>query len=195
MPRPKGMQKSGGRARGTPNRASQRRQAQVAASGLSPLDFLIATLRNESLDLPTRLEAARAAAPFVHPFDAPPGHVAFTLDVAGAAPVSVCIPIAELEGLMSDFTQRADGAQLDDLEWHARARICIAEMFMTGGADYKENAALIGFWLTLNHPATNADLKRKLSEQIRDHDCAHVTMAIGPSGMMSTAVSDSFVDL
>ena len=67
MPRPKGMQKSGGRARGTPNRASQRRQAQVAASGLSPLDFLIATLRNESLDLPTRLEAARAAAPFVHP--------------------------------------------------------------------------------------------------------------------------------
>ena len=143
----------------------------------------------------TRYRRRRLTAINVETFDAPPGHVAFTLDVAGAAPVSVCIPIAELEGLMSDFTHRADGAQLDDLEWHARARICIAEMFMTGGADYKENAALIGFWLTLNHPATNADLKRKLSEQIRDHDCAHVTMAIGPSGMMSTAVSDSFVDL
>ncbi len=60
-------QKTGGRVRGVPNRASIARQAEVAASGLTPLDFMLTALRNESLDFLARFEAAKAAAPYVHP--------------------------------------------------------------------------------------------------------------------------------
>jgi hypothetical protein len=39
----------------------------VAASGLAPLDFLLTAMRNEELDLDKRIDAAKAAAPYVHP--------------------------------------------------------------------------------------------------------------------------------
>jgi hypothetical protein len=59
--------KTGGRRRGTPNRATAARQAEIATSGLTPLDYLLAVMRGENLGLEMRLEAAKAAAPYVHP--------------------------------------------------------------------------------------------------------------------------------
>ena len=59
--------KTGGRQRGTPNRATAARQADIAASGLTPLDYLLAIMRDENLGVEERLEAAKAAAPYVHP--------------------------------------------------------------------------------------------------------------------------------
>jgi hypothetical protein len=40
---------------------------EAAAAGLTPVDYLLAIMRNETLDMPVRLEAAKAVAPFVHP--------------------------------------------------------------------------------------------------------------------------------
>src|SRR5258708_32674223 len=40
--------KTGGRKKGTPNMASAARAAAIAASGLTPLDFAIATMRRYS---------------------------------------------------------------------------------------------------------------------------------------------------
>src|SRR5262249_30078060 len=60
-------ERRGGRAAGTPNRATAAKAAEIAASGLTPLDFLIATMRNEQLDLAVRIDAAKAIAPYVHP--------------------------------------------------------------------------------------------------------------------------------
>lgn len=59
--------KTGGRTKGTPNRATAARQQEVAESGLTPLDFMLQVMRDEDKPEDFRLEAAKAAAPFVHP--------------------------------------------------------------------------------------------------------------------------------
>jgi hypothetical protein len=56
-----------GRPPGAPNKASAQRQAEVAASGLTPLDYMLGILRNEAADPAQRFEAAKHAAPYVHP--------------------------------------------------------------------------------------------------------------------------------
>ena len=60
-------QKTGGRQKGTPNRATAERQAAIEASGLTPLDYMLSIMRDEEREASERLEAAKAAAPFVHP--------------------------------------------------------------------------------------------------------------------------------
>ncbi len=61
----KGM-KTGGRRPGSPNKATREREAAIAASGLTPLEYMIKLMRDESLDTGTRLDAAKSAAPYVH---------------------------------------------------------------------------------------------------------------------------------
>lgn len=65
--RPKGYGKTGGRQKGTPNKATAAKAAEVAASGLTPLDYMLRVLRDEGNDQAVRLDAAKAAAPYVHP--------------------------------------------------------------------------------------------------------------------------------
>jgi len=59
--------KTGGRKKGVPNKASIARAAAIAASGLTPLDFLLSVMRDDQKALEDRLEAGKAAAPYVHP--------------------------------------------------------------------------------------------------------------------------------
>lgn len=58
--------KTGGRRPGSPNKATAEREARIAASGLTPLDYMISLMRDANLDVPTRLDAAKSAAPYVH---------------------------------------------------------------------------------------------------------------------------------
>ncbi len=58
--------KTGGRQMGTPNKANAFRAAAIAASGLTPLDYLIAVMRDETKPTGERIDAAKSAAPFVH---------------------------------------------------------------------------------------------------------------------------------
>lgn len=62
-----GMRANAGRPAGTPNRATAERQRQIQESGLAPLDYLLQVMRDEHADRLTRLDAAKAAAPYVHP--------------------------------------------------------------------------------------------------------------------------------
>ena len=77
MPRPKGLPKSGGRNKGTPNQVTAKREAEIAASGLTPLDYMLmlscelSIRRTEAQSCiqareALRFEAAKAAAPYVH---------------------------------------------------------------------------------------------------------------------------------
>lgn len=59
--------KTGGRKPGTPNRATKAREELIASSGLSPLEYMLTTLRDESQPVNVRLDAAKAAAQYVHP--------------------------------------------------------------------------------------------------------------------------------
>jgi hypothetical protein len=67
MPGSKPGERRGGRQAGTPNKASAQREAEVAASGLTPLDYMLSVLRNDKNTDEMRLDAANKAAPYVHP--------------------------------------------------------------------------------------------------------------------------------
>lgn len=62
-----GHKKVGGRKKGTPNKASARREAEIAATGLTPLEFMLNLLRDEGASEEDRRWAAEKAAPYVHP--------------------------------------------------------------------------------------------------------------------------------
>src|SRR3954469_11419143 len=64
MPRPKGLPKTGGRQKGGVDKI--KREAFLAAQGITPLDYMLPIVRNESEDKTVRLDAAKAAAPYVH---------------------------------------------------------------------------------------------------------------------------------
>src|SRR3954470_1779833 len=74
MPRPKGLPKTGGRTKGGVDKI--KREAILAAQGITPLDYLMMLVRAETpagLDPgiakareAMRFEAAKAAAPYVH---------------------------------------------------------------------------------------------------------------------------------
>lgn len=56
-----------GRPKGAPNKATAAKAAEIAASGLTPLDYMLGILRDEEQPVAMRFEAAKHAAPFVHP--------------------------------------------------------------------------------------------------------------------------------
>lgn len=60
-------ERRGGRKPGVPNRATLRRQEEVAASGLTPLDYLLSVMRDEAVPREERVDAANKVAPYVHP--------------------------------------------------------------------------------------------------------------------------------
>lgn len=49
------------------NKATAKKAAEIAASGLTPLDYMLNILRNEKEAPARRDEMAKAAAPYVHP--------------------------------------------------------------------------------------------------------------------------------
>lgn len=66
--------KTGGRKKGTKNKATIEREKAAAADlekakadGTSPLEYLLKLMRDESKGDELRFEAAKAAAPYIHP--------------------------------------------------------------------------------------------------------------------------------
>jgi hypothetical protein len=64
--RPAGLPKTGGRKKGIPNKATAAKAAEVAASGLTPLDFMLEVMRDKTQAMDLRFDAAKGAAPYVH---------------------------------------------------------------------------------------------------------------------------------
>jgi hypothetical protein len=58
--------KTGGRKRGVPNKKTAALQDSVAESGLTPLEVMLNFMRTDS-NPAIRFEAAKAAAPYIHP--------------------------------------------------------------------------------------------------------------------------------
>lgn len=53
--------------KGSKNRRTLEREAAIRKSGLTPLDYLLSVLRDEEKNDSMRMDAAKAAAPYVHP--------------------------------------------------------------------------------------------------------------------------------
>ncbi len=64
--RPAGLPKSGGRQKGVPNKRTAAKVAEIEASGLTPLDFMLDLMRDKNQVMDLRFDAAKAAAPYVH---------------------------------------------------------------------------------------------------------------------------------
>ncbi|WP_051903694.1 hypothetical protein [Neorhizobium vignae] len=62
-----GKRDGAGRKLGAPNKATQERQRRVAATGITPLDYMLKVMRNPEASDERRDEMAKAAAPYVHP--------------------------------------------------------------------------------------------------------------------------------
>jgi hypothetical protein len=61
-----GSRPGAGRKKGLPNRKTAEAQAQAEEGGVTPLEFLLNTMRDDGLERRERLAAAVAAAPYVH---------------------------------------------------------------------------------------------------------------------------------
>lgn len=60
-----GKRPGAGRKKGAPNKRTVEAQAAVAASGVTPLEYMLSVMRGAG-DERMRLAAAQAAAPYVH---------------------------------------------------------------------------------------------------------------------------------
>jgi hypothetical protein len=67
VPRPKGLPKTGGRQTGVANRRTREIADAAIKQGLTPLEYMLAVLRDETVDPERRDEMAKAAAPYLHP--------------------------------------------------------------------------------------------------------------------------------
>jgi len=61
-----GRRDGAGRKPGVANQRTAELVAAVEASGITPLDYMLQVLRDDGNDRATRLDAAKAAAPYVH---------------------------------------------------------------------------------------------------------------------------------
>lgn len=60
-----GKREGAGRPKGAANKATQAERDAIAASGLTPLEYMLSVMR-DSADEAKRLDAAKAAAPYCH---------------------------------------------------------------------------------------------------------------------------------
>lgn len=61
-----GKREGAGRKPGARNKSTIEQREAVAASGLTPLEYMITVMRDAGADEGKRLEAAKSAAPYVH---------------------------------------------------------------------------------------------------------------------------------
>jgi hypothetical protein len=67
MPRARGLPKTGGRQKGVANQRTRAIAEAAMADGVTPLEYMLAVLRDETVEPERRDEMAKAAAPYLHP--------------------------------------------------------------------------------------------------------------------------------
>jgi hypothetical protein len=58
--------KTGGRVKGVPNKRTLDVVSLVAKEGITPLDYMLKILRDETAQISERIDAAKSAAPYIH---------------------------------------------------------------------------------------------------------------------------------
>lgn len=67
MPRgAKPGERRGGRAKGTRNKKTEAQIEAVKEQGMTPLEYLTSVYQSDAVELSQRIDAAKAAAPYVH---------------------------------------------------------------------------------------------------------------------------------
>ncbi len=61
-----GARKGAGRPQGAASKMDSEARAKAASEGITPLDYMLGVLRDQTNDRETRMDAAKAAAPYLH---------------------------------------------------------------------------------------------------------------------------------
>jgi hypothetical protein len=61
-----GARVGAGRPKGAPNKFSEAARATAAKAGITPLEYMLSVLRDKANAPETRMDAAKAAAPYMH---------------------------------------------------------------------------------------------------------------------------------
>lgn len=61
-----GARPNAGRKPGARNKATQAAVEQCKATGVTPLEFMLSRMRDDTAPMPDRMDMAKAAAPYVH---------------------------------------------------------------------------------------------------------------------------------
>lgn len=91
--------KTGGRKKGSQNKATLRREKEIAKAGDTPLDYMLKVMRNSKAHPQRRDEMAKAAAPYVHPKLAAVQH---------SGPKGGPIPVVDLTNMSPDDLTRLE---------------------------------------------------------------------------------------
>jgi len=62
-----GKRDGAGRKPGSPNTKSRLIADRAASEGITPLEYMLSVMRSEEAEIEVRFEAAKAAAPYIHP--------------------------------------------------------------------------------------------------------------------------------
>ena len=62
-----GKRPGAGRPKGTGNKVTEAAKRKALEDGISPLDYMLSVLRDEGQTDDRRMDAAKAAAPYIHP--------------------------------------------------------------------------------------------------------------------------------
>lgn len=62
-----GQRPGAGRPKGAQNKATVEQREAVKESGLTPLEYLLSVMRDDTAERAERVDAAHKAAPYVHP--------------------------------------------------------------------------------------------------------------------------------
>ena len=62
-----GKRPGAGRPKGSKDKITKKREAAISSSGLTPLQYLLSIIRDTTQEQSARVDAAKAAAPYVHP--------------------------------------------------------------------------------------------------------------------------------
>ncbi|WP_152045490.1 hypothetical protein [Aureimonas psammosilenae] len=109
--------KTGGRTKGTPNKATAKREREIARGGTTPLEYMLKVMRNPRAEGERRDRMAVAAAPYVHPKLSTMQH---------SGPNGGPIPTVDLTNMSTDDLDRLEalfgqlaGSAGDDAEGHS----------------------------------------------------------------------------
>lgn len=61
-----GARPGSGRKPGAATKFNEEARAKAAEGGITPLEYMLDVLRDEENDMPIRMDAAKAAAPYIH---------------------------------------------------------------------------------------------------------------------------------
>ncbi len=111
-----------GRKKGSRNKRNKKVEAAIAASGLTPLEYMLGVLRNPKKPRAERMQAAVAAAPYVHQrlaattLTTPPGKPIEGRIILEAEPYSAGEYLEKLAEIAADRAARAPPGSLGDSE-------------------------------------------------------------------------------